>query len=70
MIGEWVTRGAGIGISAFVAVFVFGVLALACLGFLALGAKVLKEDEDVPGGSWCGFGDSGNTGEDDRRRGE
>ena len=47
MIGEWVTRGAGIGISAFVAVFVFGVLALACLGFLALGAKALKEVDDV-----------------------
>lgn len=47
MIGEWVTRGAGIGISAFVAVIVFGVLALACLGFLALGAKVLKEDDNA-----------------------
>ena len=46
MLGEWVTRGVGAGVTIFCAVFTVAVIAAVLLGLLGIGVRILKEVDD------------------------
>ena len=47
MIADWVAHGAEIGITAVAAIVVFGLIALALLGMLALGVRLLNDNDNA-----------------------